>query len=136
VLSSPLLAACVESSSTTEAVALGSIRGTVSAPGGGVAGATMALSGPAVDTVSTAAEGSFAFVDLSPGTYTLTLANVSPLLSFATLQRTVSVSMSEVSVDFDGAYFPLTIAHDPIGSGVVGVSFAADLHATGGDGSL
>ncbi len=81
-----------------------SISGTVSAGGLGISGALVSLTGPGSGAKTTDASGSFSFVTLVAGTYTLSLSGVDPsLFSIAPALATVTVADGEaVTSDFAG----------------------------------
>lgn len=101
VLVSALLAACGE---PVDPPVPGSIVGTVTIEGMGVAGVTVTLDG--TTSITTAADGAFRFDNLDEGTYTVDISGLPPHSAFSqTLTQTVFLAAgATVTIDFNGSY--------------------------------
>ena len=75
-----------------------STSGTVTRGGAGLGGVIVSLSGPIIMTTVTAPDGSFSFLRLPSGTYTITPSR--PGTVFAPANRTVTLSPSQTAQNF------------------------------------
>ena len=85
-----------------------SITGAVTVEDTGLAGVIITLSGAEFHSTTTDAQGSFAFDELTPGSYTLVLSNFDPdLYAFEVTQRELTASEgAELTADFTGEAIP------------------------------
>ena len=121
-LASALLAACGE---PVDPPAPGSIVGTVSIEGMGVAGVTVTLDG--TTSITTAGDGAFRFDNLEEGDYTVTISGFPPEAEFSqTSTATVFVAAgATVTIDFNGSYIRTATIVGSVtvdGTGIGGVS--------------
>ena len=85
----------------------GSISGRVHAEGTGIPGATVTLAGAMDDTAETNDQGNYAFTDLGPGTYVVSLTNPDEVAyEFASMTENVTLDNADdkKTVNFDGTH--------------------------------
>lgn len=83
----------------------GSISGSVTANGAPIGGVAVSLTGAASASTSTDGNGAYSFANLQPGTYTVTITNPFPGVSFPALSQTVTLSAGQqLVVNFAGTY--------------------------------
>ncbi|HSL70619.1 MAG TPA: carboxypeptidase regulatory-like domain-containing protein [Longimicrobiales bacterium] len=83
----------------------GSIQGAVTANGNPIGGVAVTLSGDASASTTTSGTGTYSFNNLQPGSYTVTITNPFPGVSFPSLSQTVTVASGQTrTVNFSGTY--------------------------------
>jgi hypothetical protein len=83
----------------------GSISGTVTANGAPIGGVAVTLGGTASASTSTDGNGVFSFMNLTPGSYTVTITNPFPGVTFPALSQTVTLGSGQsLVVNFAGMY--------------------------------
>lgn len=83
----------------------GSIAGTVTANGAPIGGVAVTLGGTASASTSTDGNGVYSFTDLTPGSYTVTITNPFPGVTFPALSQTVTLGSGQsLVVNFAGTY--------------------------------
>jgi len=85
---------------------VGTISGTVTVDGNGLAGVTVTLSSGS--TTTTAANGDYAFSDVEAGAYTVTISNTPSDAAFATTSQAAVINQAGQVVDVDFAGFFIT----------------------------
>jgi hypothetical protein len=84
---------------------LGSIGGSVTANGNPIGDVVVTLGGMQSSATATAGNGTYAFIDLAPGTYTVTITNPFPGVTFPALSQTVTLGPGQnLTVNFPGTY--------------------------------
>jgi hypothetical protein len=135
------LTACDEDDDTggttpVDVVVYGTVSGTVSIEGAGVAGVSVSLVGTSSQTATTSSSGAYSFANVEAGSYGVTISGIPAGATFATTSATTSITTSgqTVTVDFSGSYIRTsTIAGQVMvgGMGIAGVSVTA----TGAEGA-
>lgn len=115
---------------TVEPPAVGTVSGTVSVEGNGLAGVSVTLVGQASQSATTASGGGFTFNNVEAGSYGVTISEVPSDVSFSTTSKTTSITTDgqTVTVDFSGSYIRTsTIAGQVVvdGDGIAGVAVTA-----------
>jgi hypothetical protein len=83
----------------------GSISGSVTANGAPIGGVAVTLSGTANTATSTDGNGIYSFMNLTPGSYTVTITNPFPGVTFPALSQTVTLASGQsLVVNFAGTY--------------------------------
>lgn len=83
--------------------ALGTIQGTVTIDGQGAAGVTVTIDGPDTAVATTDAGGSYTFVNLQAGSYTVTISDFPGGVTFGATSKPVTLSPGGVAtVEFIG----------------------------------
>jgi hypothetical protein len=98
----PSVTIAVPYARVTDPTAPGSIVGRVTAGGSGIAAATLTLTGPQAAMTTTAADGSYSFMNLPAGSYTVTVSGAPGVIFPATSQTATVIPDDEVTVDFTG----------------------------------
>ncbi|MGM0669522.1 MAG: MSCRAMM family protein, partial [Gemmatimonadota bacterium] len=110
--------------------AVGTVSGTVSAEGDGLAGVSVTLVGATSQSATTGSGGSFSFTNVEAGSYGVTISDIPSGVSFSTTAKTTSITTDgqTVTVDFSGSYIRTsTIAGQVVvdGDGIAGIAVTA-----------
>jgi hypothetical protein len=77
----------------------------VTANGNPIGDVVVTLGGTQSSATATAGNGTYAFTDLAPGTYTVTITNPFPGVTFPALSQTVALGPGQnLTVNFLGTY--------------------------------
>ena len=115
---------------TPPATPVGTVSGTVSVEGNGLAGVSVTLVGATSQSATTGSGGSFSFSGVEAGSYGVSISDVPSDVSFSTTAKTTSITTDgqTVTVDFSGSYIRTsTIAGQVVveGAGIAGVAVTA-----------
>lgn len=97
-------AACDEGTPPATPV-VGSVTGTVTAEGSGVAGVTVTLAGTSSQSVTTGSDGSFSFSNVVEGTYSVSISGIPADYVFSSTTQTVTIDTDgqTATVSFTGS---------------------------------
>jgi hypothetical protein len=129
------LTACDEDDDTTpidieDPVIHGTVSGTVSIEGVGVAGVSVSLVGATSQTATTGSGGGYSFANVEGGSYGVAISGTPADATFATSSATTSITTDgqTVTVDFSGNYIRTSSIAGQVmadGMGIAGVSVTA-----------
>jgi len=134
------LTACDEDDDTTTPIApviiTGTVSGTVSIEGTGVAGVSVSLVGSSSQTATTSSSGGYTFTGVEGGSYGVAISGVPADATFATTSATTSITTQgqTVTVDFSGSYIRTSAIAGQVmvdGMGLAGIAVTA----TGAEGA-
>lgn len=100
------LTGCDEDKKTVEPPVVGTVSGTVSVEGAGVAGVSVTLVGATSQSATTGAGGTYSFASVEAGTYGVAITDFPVGVSFSTVSKTTSITTAgqTATVDFSGSY--------------------------------
>jgi len=109
---------------------VGTVSGTVSVEGNGLAGVGVTLVGATSQSATTGSGGAFSFSNVEAGSYGVTIADLPSDVSFSTTSKTTSITTSgqTVTVDFSGSYIRTSSIQGQVlvdGAGIAGVAVTA-----------
>jgi len=134
------LTACDEDANTpvdvTPVLITGTVSGTVSIEGTGVAGVSVSLVGATAQTATTASGGGYSFTGVTAGSYGVAISGVPSGAIFATTSATTSVTTQgqTVTVDFSGQYIRTSSIGGQVMAGGMGIA-GVSVTATGSEGA-
>ncbi|MFH1764001.1 MAG: carboxypeptidase-like regulatory domain-containing protein, partial [Gemmatimonadota bacterium] len=103
----PLTACDEDSDPVIEEISYGTVAGTVSAEGTGLAGVSVTLVGAVSQSASTGAGGTYAFANVPAGSYGVSIdASTHTDVSFSQVSKSTTITMNgeTATVDFSGSY--------------------------------
>lgn len=114
----------------TPVVITGTVSGTVSIEGTGVAGVSVSLVGVTSQTATTGSGGGYSFAGVEGGSYGVAISGIPSDATFATTSATTSITTNgaTVTVDFSGSYIRTSSIAGQVmvdGMGIAGVSVTA-----------
>ena len=115
-------------------VIVGTVSGTVSVEGTGLAGVTVSLVGAASQSATTAAGGTYLFANVPAGTHGVQISGQPADVTFASTSTVVTISTSGqvVTADFSGNYIRTSSIRGSITSGTgAGIVATVELAGTG-----
>jgi hypothetical protein len=133
------LAACDEGDDgVAPTPAVGTISGTVSVEGTGLAGVTVSLAGASASSTTSGADGSYSFTNVLEGNYSVTLSSIPSDVVFQQTTQTVTIATDgqAVTADFNGDYVRTASILVVVTRGGEGVTTTVDLTGEGVDQSL
>lgn len=85
---------------------VGTVSGTVSVEGSGLAGVTVQLAGSSSQSTTTGSDGSFSFANVVEGNYSVTLSSIPADVVFSNTTQSVSIATDgqTASADFNGQF--------------------------------
>ncbi len=110
--------------------AVGTVSGTVSVEGAGIAGVSVNLVGATSQSATTGSGGTYSFTGVEEGSYGVTIADFASDVSFSTTSKTTAITQDgqTVTVDFSGSYIRTSTIAGSVtvgGMGLAGVSVTA-----------
>jgi hypothetical protein len=102
---------CDEDTDTTptapvDTPAVGTVSGTVSVEGAGLANVSVTLSGTTSQSATTGSSGGYSFASVTEGNYGVTVADFPADVTFSTTSKTTAIATDgqTATVDFNGSY--------------------------------
>ena len=110
---------------------VGTVSGTVSVEGSGLAGVTVNLSGAASQSAATGSSGGYSFDNVPAGTHSVQISGAPAEVDFASTATAVTIATSgqTATADFSGTYFRTSTIEGSVTAGGEGV--VATVTATG-----
>ena len=114
-------------------VIVGTVSGTVSVEGTGLAGVTVSLVGAASQSATTGAGGTYSFSNVPAGTYGVQISGGPADVTFATTSTVITISTSgqTVTADFGGNYIRTSSIRGSITAGNTGIVATVNIAGTG-----
>ena len=118
---------------TPTAPIFGTVSGTVSVEGSGLAGVSVNLSGAASQSASTGSSGGYSFDNVPAGTHSVQISGAPDEVTFASTTTVVTIATSgqTAAADFSGTYIRTSIIEGSVTAGGEGV--VATVTATGAE---
>ena len=107
----------------TPAPIFGTVSGTVSVEGSGLAGVSVNLSGAASQSVSTGSSGGYSFDNVPAGTHSVQISGAPDEVTFGSIATAVTITTSgqAATADFSGNYIRTSIIEGSVTAGGEGV---------------
>ncbi len=118
---------------TTPVAIVGTVSGTVSVEGMGLAGVTVSLVGAASQSATTGAGGTYSFANVPSGTYGVQVSGGPADVTFGTTSTVVTITTSgqTVTADFGGNYIRTSSIRGSVTGGGTGIVATVNVAGTG-----